>query len=347
LIVRQLSLLLAALMVWLGGCAGRNAPSLGATAEAAPEIAPDLSSAASLNVKREPWQFGEHTGCLICTPNHRIYTTIESERILERLPLFYERALEHYTTEITKLPKPPSPLETFLFQTRTQWQAKTEQMLPDQARMFSNLGRGGFTTRGTAVLYYIDRGRRDFTRDTFAIAAHEGWHQYTQRTFKHQLPIWLEEGVATYMEGYRIDREGFSEFVPTENRERAYALRDAVRNRRLIPLDDLLTRTPQSFLNNSKDSLLTYYSQVWALTRFLVEGEDGRYRQSLATVLTDAAEGRLVGRMMTSTVTAGSRRMGGGVNRVGPAVVQEYFNRDVGEFEKQYLAFIDQLVQMR
>jgi hypothetical protein len=344
--VHRVSLLLAALMVWLSsGCASRPQPSLGATAEA-PEIAPDLSNASSLSVKRDPWQFGEHTGLLITTPNHRIYTTIESERILDRLPLFYERALEHYTTAITKLPKPPSPLDTYLFQTRTQWQTKTEQILPDQAGMFSNLGRGGFTTRGTAVLYYIDR--RESTRDTFAIAAHEGWHQYTQKTFKHQLPIWLEEGVATYMEGYRRDDEGFTEFVPTENRERRWALIDAVRNRRLIPLDDLLTRTPQSFLNNSKDSLLTYYSQVWALTRFLVEGENGRYRQALATVLNDAAEGRLVGRMVTSTVTSGTRRMGSGApNRVGPAVVQEYFNRDLSEFEEQYLAFIDQLVQTR
>ena len=327
-------------------CTGRQHPSLGARAEPTAEIAPDLSSPASLSVTREPWQFGEHSGCLICTRNHRIYTTIENESILERLPLFYERALAHYTTSITRLPKPSAPLETYLFQTRTQWQNKTEQMLPDQARMFSNLGRGGFTTRGTAVLYYIDRRGR--TRDTFAIAAHEGWHQYTQKTFRHQLPIWLEEGVATYMEGYRTDPEGFTEFIPTENNERRYALRDAVRNRRLIPLDDLLTRTPQSFLNNSKDSLLTYYSQVWALTRFLVEGEDGRYRQALASVLTDAAEGRLVSRMMTSTVTAGARRMGSGIpNRVGPAVVQEYFNRDIAEFEQQYLAFIDGLVQPR
>lgn len=348
--MRYIALVLSGLLAWGGGCAARQQPSLGAAAEATHEPLLDLSNPATLAVKREPWQFGEHTGCLICTPNHRIYTTIQDERILDRLPLFYERALAHYTSAITRLPKPPAPLETYLFQTRTQWQTKTEQMLPDQARMFSNLGRGGFTTRGTAVLYYIDRMRgyaRDIPRDTFAIAAHEGWHQYTQRTFKHQLPIWLEEGVATYMEGYRTTRDGLTEFMPGENRERTNALRDAVRSRRLIPLDDLLTRTPQSFLNNSKDALLTYYSQVWALTRFLIEGENGRYRQALATVLTDAAEGRLVGRMMTSTVTASTRRMGNGINRVGPAVVQEYFNRDLGEFERQYLAFIDEIVQPR
>jgi hypothetical protein len=248
---------------------------------------------------------------------------------------------------LVKLPKPRAALTTFLFQTRTQWQAKTAEMLPDQANMFSNLGRGGFTTKGTAVLYYIDR--RGFTRDTFAIAAHEGWHQYTQKTFRHQLPIWLEEGVATYMEGYRTNREtGLPIFQPADNFERREALRDAVRRDRLIPLNDLLTRSPQSFLNNSKDSLLTYYSQVWALTRFLAEGEGGRYRASLEALLTEAAEGRLVSRMLTSTVTAGARRLGGSANiRVGTAVVQEYFNRDLAEFERQYHSFIQTILPTR
>src|SRR5205085_11407269 len=124
------------------------------------------------------------------------------------------------------------------------------------------------------------------------------------------------------------------------------ALRDAVRSRHLIGLDDLLTRSPQSFLNDSKDALLVYYAQVWALTRFLAEGEDGRYKPALAALLTETADGKLVGRMMTSTVSAGTRRHGvGAVSRVGPAIAQEYFNRDLAECEKQYLAFVDVLVK--
>lgn len=338
----------------IGGCSSQNAaskePSLGVSREVdltATAVAPVETDPRHVTSTKEPWQFGEHVGCLLCTPNYKIYTTIDNERILDRLPAFYELALDHYTKAIVKLPKPTEPLITFLFQTRSQWQAKTAEMLPDQANMFSNLGRGGFTTKGTAVLYYIDR--RGFTRDTFAIAAHEGWHQYTQKTFRHQLPVWLEEGVATYMEGYRTDREtGLPIFNPLENYERREALRDAVRNDELIPLSELLTRSPQSFLNNSKDSLLTYYSQVWALTRFLVDGENGRYRPSLNALLTEAAEGRLVSRMLTSTVTAGARRLGGAASiRVGPAVVQEYFNRDLNEFEQQYRAYIDTLLPTR
>jgi hypothetical protein len=284
------------------------------------------------------------SGWLITTPHYRIYTTVGSTNLLEDLPVFYERALENYMTALADLPQPQGRLETFLFQTRSQWQTKTAEMLPEQADSFSNLGRGGFTTRGTSVLYYIDRG--GWSRDTFAIAAHEGWHQYTQQTFKHQLPVWLEEGVATYMEGYRYDRgrDVVPEFSPTSNGERRQTLRSAVRNNELIALDDLLTRTPQSFLSESKDALLIYYAQVWALTRFLAEGENGRYRDALSWVLLDAAEGRLVGRMASSDYLP--RRRGSAFGgRVGPAVVQEYFNSDLAAFESEYVAFIQHILQ--
>ena len=298
----------------------------------------------SLLAEREPWYFADAEGQVITTPNFRLYTTVENPAFLEQLPRFYEIALQHYTTALAPLPKPPTRLETFLFKTRSQWQLKTQEMLPDQANMFSNLGRGGFTTRGTSVLYYIDRW--GYPRDTFAIAAHEGWHQYTQQTFKHQLPIWLEEGVATYMEGYIYDPQSQSDpvFKASENRERLMTLRESVRDEELIPIEQLLTRSPQSFLNESKDALLTYYAQVWALTRFLAEGEDGRYREALAAVLRDAADGKLVGRMMASPVN--TRRRGGGItNRVGPAVAQEYFNRDLAELDRQYRAFCEHVVQ--
>lgn len=347
-------LIAAILLATAAGCANRTnpqalnrEPSLGLSQEPLQplsEAQAALNPAANLTAIREPWRFEGYEGQLIITAHYRIYTTIQNESILDRLPTFCQRALEHYTTAITPLPMPPARLETYLFQSRNQWQSKTEQMLPDQARMFGNLGRGGFTTKGTSVLYYIDRRGR--TRDTFAIAAHEGWHQYTQQTFKHQLPIWLEEGVATYMEGYR-DRDGLPNFEPGENYERLQTLYEAARGERLIPLEDLLTRSPQSFLADSKDMLLVYYAQVWALTRFLAEGQDGRYRPALAQVLQDAAHGNLVGRMMNSR-RASSRRLDSNiVNRIGTAVAQEYFNRDLIEFESEYRDYIKDLIRRR
>src|SRR5687768_18587820 len=54
-------------------------------------------AALGLLTSRQSWQFADIEGHLIITPNYRLYTTVDSDDFLERLPRFYERALEHYT----------------------------------------------------------------------------------------------------------------------------------------------------------------------------------------------------------------------------------------------------------
>ena len=82
-----------------------------------------------------------------------------------------------------------------------------------------------------------------------AIAAHEGWHQYTQTTFQNPLPVWLEEGLACYMEGFGWNREGTGTptFNAWKNPERFDALARAYRENRLQPLDSLFRYAPQDF----------------------------------------------------------------------------------------------------
>lgn len=308
----------------------------------------DAQQRQSVHYTVTPWRFAAYPGQLLKTPNFHIYTTVEIEDFVEQLPLFYELALAHYTTVLGELPQPDNILETYLFHDRRQWQAKTKQMLPNQSNIFSMLGRGGFTTRGIAVLYYIDWRNSRTSRDTFAIAAHEGWHQYTQQTFKHHLPVWLEEGLATYMESFSLAHDGTPQFRPWTNRERRMALARAARDEALIPLKELLQRSPQSFLETGRDRLLSYYAQVWALTRFLVEYDEGRYRKGLEEVLQDAAHGRLTGRLMGSEAIGSGRRRGVAMtSRVGPWIILEYMNRDLDEFEAQYLEFVQSLTSRR
>jgi hypothetical protein len=333
------------------GCATRSRAleaeaALGVSTASTAAVAnapPAALSPPSVEVAREPWKFAAYDGCVITTPHYRIYTTLTYEHILDRLPVFLEHAIGRYTTALADLPQPKRPLESYLFHDRRQWMAKTRQILPAEAGTFSELGRGGFTTRGIAVLYYIDRSGR--YRDTFAIAAHEGWHQYTQSTFRQPLPIWLEEGIATYMEGHRWGEEAPT-FQPSRNWERRSALRQAIGANRLIPLDDLLTESPQTFLAQGKDRLLTYYGQVWALVRFLESGAEGRYRAALAQLLTDAAEGRMLSR--ASNGPRSSLRLSAGrsaINQLGPRLVQVYFNADLDAFEEDYLAHARSLAE--
>lgn len=329
-----------ALLLLLAGCAAAPpipvvVPDPGALASA-PDLAPE-------DIVREPWTFNGAPGQLIETPHYRIRTTIRYASVLDRLPIFLEHAYHRYANALAPLPVPRTKLESWIFADRRQWAARTRELLPDQADALQGLGRGGFSTRGMAVLYYIDwRGR---TRDTFAIASHEGWHQYTQSTFRDPLPSWLEEGVATWMEGHRYGAESEPEFLPYRNDERRRTLARLVRSRRLIPLEELLERSPQSFLSEDKDRLLHYYAQVWALTLFLVDGDEGRWRPGLAQALADAAEGNLQARLARSPqVIARGGRTRAARLRTGPWVVLAYMTPDLAAFERSYLEFVQGLV---
>lgn len=336
-----------------GGCRAPAPAAPGSRAESGGETLP-LISAGALPITtddarsgwtvrpgsptRDAWGFHGHPGWLIATPNYRIHTTIEHERVLDRLPRFLEAALDRYVSALADLPRPSAPLDVFVFHDRRQWGVKTREMIPEQAGMLDRLGRGGFATRGVAILYYIDSGGRD--RDTFAIAAHEGWHQYTQQVFRSSLPIWLEEGIATWMEGHQFRGSAEPTFQPNINWERRYALRRGLRSNRLIPLSDLVRKPPQEFLQRSKEDLLLYYGQVWALTRFLVEHDEGRHRAALARLLTDAAAGRLEASLVRApAVLAGGGRRDVVTGNAGWWVIPAYFTDDVADFERAYLAF--------
>jgi hypothetical protein len=207
------------------------------------------------------------------------------------------------------------------------------------AEIYLGLGRGGYTIEGDAVLFDIGRW------DTLAIAAHEGWHQYTQATFKQALPAWLEEGLACYMEGHRWQRgEAKPTFAPWRNFERFGELREAHRDGDLFPLDEILSGVPQGFLKSGRSKLLTYYAQVWAVTQYLAEGEDGRYRKALEELLQDAAAGRISAKVAASPHRPpGRRRIDSG--SLGKTLVMVYFNPDYAEFRAGYEAFIEEITR--
>lgn len=315
-------------------------PALGAAGNSlalapAPAISPDPESV-------ENWTFNSKSGQVMTTPHYRIYTTEARDSLTARLPLFMETALAHYRVAITgassPLPPPPLKLDTFILKTRPDWELLSRQLLGDQAEPFMKIRRGGFAYGGRALLF--DLG----TYDTLAVTAHEGWHQYTQRTFDAPLPIWLEEGIATFVEGHRwAGRGSRPTFMPWANSERFDQLRRAAARGRLMTLPDLLNAAPQDLISSgSTEPGLDYYAQVWALTHFLNEGAGAKYQASLQQTLSDAASGRLprsVGRALASP------RAGSGMGlRRGPTVFLAYFNRDLTEASREYDQFVQAIV---
>jgi hypothetical protein len=318
-------------------------PSVSAPRASDPALATPSAAPAAVAVRApitvDPWTWqtpsGPVEGKILSGKHYAVRTTKSDEALPSQLVRFSEAALDHYTSAITGLPQPSKRLETYLFATRDDWSTFTKERMGNDAGTYLALGRGGYTIDGEAVLYDLGRW------DTLALAAHEGWHQYTQTVFRHSLPIWLEEGVATFMEGHRWQRgEEIPIFNPWRNYERFGELREAVRQGELIDLDEIMAGIPQGFLKSGRSKLLTYYAQVWALTHYLMEGEGGRYRPALEDLLRDAAEGRLASKVATSPNLPpgrGGRMLG---TKVGRAVAVVYFNKDFAAFKKGYEDFI-------
>jgi hypothetical protein len=309
----------------LGGCAGDETVSFSARSSEGAG-----ARSAAVVVSEERWTFAGRDGSVIRTPHYRLFTTTRDERLRDRAPVFLEHALAHYRSSIVDLPAPPQKLDTYLMDNRPQWVLVTKRLMGDAAEEIEQIQRGGFASRGIGV--YWDLG----VYDTLAVAAHEGWHQYTQRTFRDPLPVWLEEGLAVYMEGHRW-RVREPRFVPWANVERFDRLRELVRDDRLVPLPELLEMAPNDHLADTGGALLDFYAQVWALTHFLKEGSEGRYRVGLGRLLRDAQSGEL-------RVALGAR-LGPGAgaaalaSRRGPAVFEAYVDEDLASAGLAFEAF--------
>jgi len=335
-----------------------SSPNAAAPARPAPKVDPIVSTQA--------WTYNGKPGKNIQTANYSIYTTQNNSLLTARMPSFVEAALANYTSSLGTLPPPPGQLETFIMSTRGEWERLTKQLMGDQASIYLQIQRGGYAANGRGIYYDIGAA------DTFSIASHEGWHQYTQRTFREGLPTWLEEGIATYMEGYRW--EGATpRFLGWSNTERFDQLRSASSKGSLLTLQELMNTSPQELLTGggstpttpskgkgaassgsggsfeaaeraaSEDRLLTYYAQIWALVHFLREGEGGRHRGELELLVKDAAEGRLREKLTGGMGEQVARSAM--LTRRGPAVMLAYFGGDADSLAAEYSRFIERIVR--
>jgi len=281
------------------------APSFTAIPGTPPAYNPSDTASASVVRQVEAWSFNNDTGRALTTDNFVIYTTERSTVITQRMPAFLEAALANYRTAVGSLPTPARPIDVYVMNDRAQWQALTYSVLGERGHAVVNgIRRGGFTTQGKSLLYDIG------AFDTMSIAAHEAWHAYTQTTFAETLPMWAEEGLATYMEGHRWNGAA-PRFSGWANIARFDRLRVAVKDNALMPLEAVLASSPNQMIGmrsamgeqqfgaaglaagGVNDGPVLWYSEAWALVHFLNEGEGGKYRPAFRQMLQDAASGNL------------------------------------------------------
>ncbi|MBL0869059.1 MAG: DUF1570 domain-containing protein [Phycisphaerales bacterium] len=331
----------------LGSKARQRGPVAGGSSSS-----PSAANAPGVGVVRSVshWSFEGTAGQTISTDHFIIRTTDSSPAIAERLPGMMEAALANYTSVIADLPAPKRVMEMFVLSQRSQWQRLTLRELGERGRGVISIGRGGFAFGGRAYLFDIG------SADTMSIASHEGWHQYVQTTFVESLPVWADEGIATFMEGHRwVSTQGQMSvgFSGWSNMERFERLRSASNTGDaddLLTLEVLLGASPDQILAMGNDKGVTYYAQIWALIHFLREGEGGRYRAGFERMVKDAATGRLgatvINRLRASGQLEGTSRNGVFVlaRSLGVQIFRTYIDPDINRLNGEYQRFVQQVV---
>ncbi len=292
---------------------------------------------AEVAVSSSPWTFQGNPGMAYTSKHYRVLTTVDRAILTDRFSRFTEASLMRFAEAFPGLSEPRAGLEVFVLEARPEWVRFVAEVYGQEGLdRYSGIQRGGFTERGRSVLWDIG------VQDTFAILAHEGWHQYEQVSMREPLPAWLDEGIAVWAEGFRWDTYQPDEavFLPWANVERFDQLRRASDRGGLMPLEQLLTERPQQLIKLSSESTLTYYAQCWALLHYL--RDDPMHREALDRLLEDAAAGRMIGRVRTrlgdrAARTASQRRTGTEVWRV-------YFGDDLEAEGTRFLAYIERVV---
>ena len=290
------------------------------------------------SVRIWPNRFGP--GLCLETRHYRILTTLSDPFFLSRLPNFVEAAHRSYNEQLPVAVSPETRSTLYLFATRAQWEAFTRRFAGRQARLFLKIQEGAYCLNGRCVVYDIGPER------TLSAIGHEGWHQFTSRHFKNRLPSWLDEGIAMQFEN-PATLDGQLSFDPCDNHFRLHSLERVVKNRHHLPLVDLLTVSPGEVMAlDSDDSVTAFYSQSYALVRFLQEADNGRYLARYRAML----DGGLLG---TWPLSKKCRRIAADRNRartvrwnsqVGRQIFTHYVHPDPQGLESEYFDFCDRII---
>jgi hypothetical protein len=233
----------------------------------------------------ELWESQFGTGLKLTTTHYEIYTTLLDPLMLSQVPGFMESAYRGYQNQF------PKPIETsalftvYLFANRQQWEVFTTDFTGHQAPMYLKIKAGAYYLNGSCVAYNIGRER------TFSSLGHEGWHQFNSRLFKYRLPSWLDEGIAMQFEISEYNK-GFFTFTPERNGYRLGPLKQTFLKSNVIPLKALITLNPGEVVMEGDDAVGAFYSQAYALVRFLREDDYGKHLAAYQKLLFDGLNGQ-------------------------------------------------------
>ena len=286
------------------------------------------SAPASVTVDK--WSYTPDVpGTLLRTSHYLIHTTITDNDALEKLPQVMEGAYAQYESFV-----PPNaqasikPMRCYVFGKRGEWAEFTARNTGNDAAIYLQITRGGYTIGDWFVSYYVGDSA------TYSVASHEGWHQYVSRNFKGRLPPFLEEGTACMFENVRFPGT-LPRWDLTTNFNRSVGLRTSIEENKLWKLDKLVTLHAGDVVRLPGDRIEAFYAQNWAFARFLWEYNNGQYRPAFKQLLADTAAGNAYD--PTGTLHRASNMWS--PSSVRP-MLEHYLGKSLDQIEVEYNQFL-------
>jgi hypothetical protein len=286
------------------------------------------------------WQNDYGLGLKLTTGHYEIFTTLLDPLMLRQLPGFMESSYRGYNSQLPKPIETGTRFSVYLFAERQQWEDFTEIFAGRLAPMYHKIKAGAYYLNGACVAYHIDRER------TFSVLGHEGWHQFNSRHFKFRLPSWLDEGIAMLFEVSRYEG-GLFYFEPGRNLYRLGDLKKTLSKDKMIPLRELVAINPGEVLTaNEIETVAAFYSQAYALVRFLREEGYGKRLRNYHQLLLDGLTG-------SWPLSKAGKRIAADRNipltvrwnrTVGPKLFEHYISDDFEQIEQEYLRFCRKIV---
>jgi hypothetical protein len=106
---------------------------------------------------------------------------------------------------------------------------------------------------------------------------HEGAHLFYGLAFSGQAPSWLDEGMATYFEGFTLDNHGKPTFDHIST-GRLGQLKLALNSAQLFSMDELLNSDALQLINSDANRASVFYAQCWGLFYFFNTTIDSRFK---------------------------------------------------------------------
>jgi hypothetical protein len=287
----------------------------------------------------ESWQNQYGPGLKLTTAHYENYTTLLEPLMLSQVPGFVESAYRGYQNQLPQPIETSSPFTVYLFADRKQWETFTLTFVGIHAPMYLKIKAGAYYLNGACVAYNIGAER------TFAGLGHEGWHMFNSRYFKYRLPSWLDEGVAMMFETSRYN-QGLFTFHPEENLYRLGALKQTLIKNKIIPLRELVAINPGEVVTESDEAVAAFYSEAYALVRFLREENYGKRLARYQKLLLDGLNGqwplaeadKIIAADRNIPITVQWNRM------VGSMLFERYIDDRYDKIEKEYITFCRKVV---